>query len=147
MTGRKWRNRRTRSSGRLLRRRERSGRRWPRVGETLDLSCHPERSEGSAFCGELQIPRFARDDNLIKYRTRFRYAEYLRQNVFQTLFIVLWLPAFQQHHRICYHCIFRPHAFWGFCFDAYTVWGNSAQLGDLLANRVRVRANFWNGQN
>jgi len=26
--------------------------------------CHPERSEGSAFCGELQIPRFARDDNL-----------------------------------------------------------------------------------
>ena len=25
--------------------------------------CHPERSEGSAFCGELQIPRFARDDN------------------------------------------------------------------------------------
>jgi hypothetical protein len=26
--------------------------------------CHPERSEGSAFCGELQIPRCARDDNL-----------------------------------------------------------------------------------
>ncbi|HKN71853.1 MAG TPA: hypothetical protein VJX30_12525, partial [Terriglobales bacterium] len=25
--------------------------------------CHPERSEGSAFCDELQIPRFARDDN------------------------------------------------------------------------------------
>jgi outer membrane protein insertion porin family len=24
--------------------------------------CHPERSEGSASCGELQIPRFARDD-------------------------------------------------------------------------------------
>ncbi len=70
-----------------------------------------------------------------------------RQNVFQTLFIVLWLPAFQQHHRICYHCIFRPHAFWRFGFDAYTVWWNSAQLGDLLANRVRVRANFWNGQN
>src|SRR3981081_4467923 len=26
--------------------------------------CHPERSEGSAYCGELQIPRSARDDNL-----------------------------------------------------------------------------------
>src|SRR5271155_5515000 len=26
--------------------------------------CHPERSEGSASCGELQIPRFARDDKL-----------------------------------------------------------------------------------
>src|SRR6266849_1877115 len=25
--------------------------------------CHPERSEGSAYCGKLQIPRFARDDN------------------------------------------------------------------------------------
>src|SRR5437660_6594377 len=34
--------------------------------DTLEFSsrfCHPERSEGSAFCGELQIPRFARDDN------------------------------------------------------------------------------------
>ena len=30
------------------------------------MSCHPERSEGSAFCGELQIPRFARDDKIIK---------------------------------------------------------------------------------
>src|SRR5216684_1776607 len=27
------------------------------------VNCHPERSEGSEFCGELQIPRFARDDN------------------------------------------------------------------------------------
>jgi hypothetical protein len=26
-------------------------------------SCHPERSEGSAFCGDLQFPRFAREDN------------------------------------------------------------------------------------
>jgi hypothetical protein len=25
-------------------------------------NCHPERSEGSAFGGELQIPRVARDD-------------------------------------------------------------------------------------
>src|SRR6266404_3890855 len=25
--------------------------------------CHSERSEDSAFCGELQIPRCARDDN------------------------------------------------------------------------------------
>jgi len=24
--------------------------------------CHSEPSEDSAFCGELQIPRFARDD-------------------------------------------------------------------------------------
>ena len=28
--------------------------------------CHPERSEGSAFYGELQIPRFARDDKTLK---------------------------------------------------------------------------------
>ena len=28
--------------------------------------CHPERSEGSAFCGELQIPRFARDDKSLE---------------------------------------------------------------------------------
>src|SRR5208283_2087083 len=27
-------------------------------------NCHPERSEGSASCGELQIPRFARDDKV-----------------------------------------------------------------------------------
>ena len=27
-------------------------------------NCHPERSEGSAFCGGLQIPRFARDDKM-----------------------------------------------------------------------------------
>jgi hypothetical protein len=33
------------------------------VGQ-LGSVCHPERSEGSAFCSELQIPRFARDDNL-----------------------------------------------------------------------------------
>src|SRR3984893_3677122 len=26
-------------------------------------SCHPERSEGSAVCGELQIARFARNDD------------------------------------------------------------------------------------
>jgi hypothetical protein len=25
--------------------------------------CHPERSEGSAFCGGLRIPRSARDDH------------------------------------------------------------------------------------
>jgi hypothetical protein len=31
--------------------------------ETLSI-CHPERSEGSASCRKLQIPRFARDDNL-----------------------------------------------------------------------------------
>src|ERR1700674_2699959 len=30
------------------------------------MDCHPERSEGSAVCGELQIPRFARDDKLCK---------------------------------------------------------------------------------
>jgi len=28
--------------------------------------CHPERSEGSAFCSEQQIPRCARDDNSFK---------------------------------------------------------------------------------
>src|SRR5580700_9884794 len=28
--------------------------------------CHPEQSEGSASCSELQIPRFARDDNLLR---------------------------------------------------------------------------------
>src|ERR1019366_7806425 len=28
--------------------------------------CHPERSEGSAFCGELHIPHFVRDDNSLK---------------------------------------------------------------------------------
>src|SRR5450759_5838309 len=28
--------------------------------------CHPERSQGSAFCGELQIPGFARDDNSLE---------------------------------------------------------------------------------
>src|SRR5208282_5294559 len=27
------------------------------------MGCHPERSEGSASCGELQIPRSARDGN------------------------------------------------------------------------------------
>ena len=40
-----------------------AGRRWRRSGHRsadCDSSGHPERSEGSA--GELQIPRFARDD-------------------------------------------------------------------------------------
>ena len=36
---------------------------WPTICSQLKI-CHPERSEGSAFAGELQIPRFARDDNL-----------------------------------------------------------------------------------
>jgi len=26
------------------------------------MNCHPERSEGSAVCRKMQIPRFARDD-------------------------------------------------------------------------------------
>jgi hypothetical protein len=29
------------------------------------MNCHPERSEGSASCDELQIPRFTRDDKLL----------------------------------------------------------------------------------
>ena len=32
------------------------------LGPTSFTSCHPERSEGSASCGELQIPHFVRDD-------------------------------------------------------------------------------------
>jgi hypothetical protein len=36
---------------------------WGHQGYYLN-SCHPERSEGSAFCGGLQIPRCARDDKL-----------------------------------------------------------------------------------
>ena len=28
------------------------------------MNCHPERSEESAFCGELQIPHFVRDDKI-----------------------------------------------------------------------------------
>jgi hypothetical protein len=31
-------------------------------------NCHAERSEGSAFCGELQIPRFAWDDKISRKR-------------------------------------------------------------------------------
>jgi hypothetical protein len=29
----------------------------------LPMDCHPERSEGSAACGKMQIPHFVRDDN------------------------------------------------------------------------------------
>ncbi|MGO9167922.1 MAG: hypothetical protein ACLP56_13725, partial [Candidatus Sulfotelmatobacter sp.] len=38
------------------------------VSNPNDLSnpCHPERSEGPAFGGELQIPRRAGDDNSLK---------------------------------------------------------------------------------
>jgi len=32
------------------------------------MNCHPERSEGSASCDELQIPRSARDDKVRKLR-------------------------------------------------------------------------------
>src|SRR3982074_1500783 len=38
------------------------------------------------------------------------------------------------------------HSFRRFCFDPNTVGGNSAQLGNLFANRVRVRADFWSGE-
>src|SRR5208337_1895911 len=34
-----------------------------RETEKIESSCHPECSEGPAFCGEVQIPRFATDDN------------------------------------------------------------------------------------
>jgi len=35
-----------------------------RLGFRNHINCHPEWSKGSASCGELQIPRFARDDKL-----------------------------------------------------------------------------------
>jgi hypothetical protein len=39
------------------------GRERPFAAERrLILNCHPERSEGSAVRGKMQIPRFARDD-------------------------------------------------------------------------------------
>src|SRR5208282_300966 len=56
------------------------------------------------------------------------------------------LLLFQQDHHICNGGIFGAHAFRRFCFDSDTVRGNSAQLGDLLANGVGVRADFWSGQ-
>src|SRR5208337_2062355 len=34
------------------------------------IDCHPERSEGSAFCRELQIPYFVRDDNSNRWLSR-----------------------------------------------------------------------------
>jgi hypothetical protein len=30
------------------------------------MNCHPERSEGSAFCGEQQVLRFAQDDKSLR---------------------------------------------------------------------------------
>ncbi len=36
----------------------------PQRNKKLFMNCHPERSEGSASCGGLQIPRFARDDKV-----------------------------------------------------------------------------------
>src|SRR5260370_27691816 len=33
------------------------------VRATPFRNCHPERSEGSVFCGGLQIPHFVRDNN------------------------------------------------------------------------------------
>src|SRR6202795_2905167 len=45
-----------------------------------------------------------------------------------------------------YRGVFCAHAFRRFCFDTYAVRGNFAQLGYVLANRVRMRADFWSGE-
>ena len=43
------------------------------LGSARFMSCHPERSEGSAFCGELQIPRFLSGRQNQKARSDSRY--------------------------------------------------------------------------
>src|SRR5271170_6374066 len=58
---------------------------WPyrqRSKSNRSVNCHPERSEGSASCGELQIRRFATDDKLLVTEQIFMMTSLLSQDRF-----------------------------------------------------------------
>ena len=57
----------------------------------------------------------------------------------------LW-RTLQEHGYVRYCGIVGAHAFGGFCFDADTIAGNSAEFGYVPSNRRRVRTNFWSGE-
>jgi len=56
------------------------------------------------------------------------------------------VSSLQQDRNMRYCRVVRAHAFGRFGFDPYTVPRNSAQPGDVFADRFRMRSDFWSGK-